>query len=347
VRILILVLGWVSAVCLYGQSHFSWQDYCFKNPASPVCKGNDYAVKHPRAAQDNSSKSVVVSPFQSTSQGAKSSLVKPASIIVGGVDWRFADPFADVLVGFNFSRLSASPIARNMIAMAGAKHGLRPAEIQKVFDGLAGVDQIALSIRSNRVVAMVTGSVADSTLPVLEAALKIAPVSAGAMLVGHASTVDQAIQRIAMNGPSTEWIRSAEARQASSEFWAIGSAGLVGPQATGSGVKGFSLTVWIRDRLTSDVSLEFSGAPSAGTLAMWRTKLGNGAVVEGKTLHLRTSLESDEIQEKADESLAGPLGQGLAALLEAARYLPTRDSMVPQQMKPKIYGLDTGADSRK
>ena len=199
-RILILVLGWVSAVCLYGQSHFSWQDYCFKNPASPVCKGKDYAVKHPRAAQDNSSKSVVVSPFQSTSQGAKSSLVKPASIIVGGVDWRFADPFADVLVGFNFSRLSASPIARNMIAMAGAKHGLRPAEIQKVFDGLAGVDQIALSIRSNRVVAMVTGSVADSTLPVLEAALKIAPVSAGAMLVGHASTVDQAIQRIAMNG---------------------------------------------------------------------------------------------------------------------------------------------------
>jgi hypothetical protein len=267
--------------------------------------------------------------------------------MVGGIDWRFADPFADALVGFNFSRLSASPIARNVIAMAGAKQGLTPADIEKIFDGLAGVDQIAISVRGNRVVAMVTGSVADSTLPALEAALKIAPVSAGAMLVGHADAVDQAIQRIAMKGPSTESMRSAEARQASSEFWATGSAGLVGSQAASAGMKRFSLTVWIRDRLTSDVSLEFNGAPSAGTLAMWRTKLGNGAQVEGNALHLRTSLEGDEIQQKAGESLAGPLGQGLAELLEAARYLPARDSTVPPLMKPKIYGLDTGPDSRK
>jgi hypothetical protein len=33
-----------------------------------------------------------------------------------------------------------------------------------MFDGLSGVDQVALSVRNNRVVAMITG-VADSLVP--------------------------------------------------------------------------------------------------------------------------------------------------------------------------------------
>jgi len=217
-------------------------------------------------------------------------------IAVAAIDWRFADPFADALIGFNFGGISASPIARSLVALLGTKQGLTEADIQKIFDGISDVDQVALSVRNNRVVAMITGHVADSGLPVSEAApeagMKAVPVSGGVMLIGHADAVDQAMRRIAMKGAPTALMQSAEARQASSEFWALGSARLIGtPQAVSAGVKQFSMTIWIRNRLTSDVSLEFNGVPSPSTLQALRASLGSGATVEGNAVHVRAQLE--------------------------------------------------------
>ena len=216
-RVGILALGSLWAASLFGQARrTNWEDLCFKNPALPVCQGNDYAVKHPAPAKDAAPRSVVTNPTAATTK-----TVTPSLIVVGGIDWRFADPFADALVGLNFSGLSASPLARSLITLLGARRGLSEADIQKIFDGLSGVDQVALSVRNNRIVAMVTGSVAGSALPAPETGLKAVPIS-GSMLFGHADAVDQAVQRIAMKGPPTELTRLAQesARQAAS-FWAI------------------------------------------------------------------------------------------------------------------------------
>jgi hypothetical protein len=342
----ILALGLLGAACLCGQAkRFSWQDLCFKNPAAPVCQGNDYAVKPQK--KETPAPSVVTNPFPSSPQGVKTSPAKsanPSMITVAAIDWRFADPFADAMVGFNFSGLAGSPLARSLVTFLGTKQGLREADIQKIFDGLSDVDQVALSVRNSsgnsRVVAMITGHVADTTLPAPEAGMKAVPVSGGVMVIGHSDAVDQAMQRIAMKGPATELTRSYEARQANSEFWAVGSARLAGPQAAGAGVKQFALTVWIRGRLTTDVALELNGAPSAAALQMWQKQLGSGATVEGNSVHVRTSMEAAELQQKLGEITAGALGQSLAALVEAARYLPVRDNAVPKQTKPIIYGLD-------
>jgi hypothetical protein len=337
-------LGFAFAVCLYGQAkHFSWQDLCFKNPAAPVCKGNDYAVKP--LPKETAPKSVVTNPFPSTPQGVRPSAAKstnPSVITVGGIDWRFADPLADAVVGFNFSGISGSPLARSLVTTLGTKQRLTEADIQKIFDGISDVDQVALSVRNasgnSRVVAMITGHVADTTLPAPEAGMKAVPVSGGVMLIGHADAVDQAMQRIAMRGPATDLTRSYEARQANSEFWAVGSATLAGPS---SGVKQFALTIWIRNRLTTDLSLELNGVPSAKTLQTWQAQLGSGATVEGNVVHVRASMEADEVQQKLGQIAASPLGQGLAALVEAARYIPVRDKTVPKQTQPIIYGLDS------
>jgi hypothetical protein len=263
-------------------------------------------------------------------------------IVVGGIDWRFADPFADALVGLNFSRISASPIAHGVIALLATKHHVSEMDLQKMFDGLSGVDQVALSVRNNQVVAMITGSVADSKLPSSEPGLKAVPISAGAMLVGHSEAVDQAMQRIAMKIAPNELMRLAEERQANSEFWAIESASALGPQASSIGVKRFSLTVWIRDRVTSDVTLELNGPPSASALRTWQTQFGSGAAVEGNTIHARAQMEAGEVQQRVGQIADGPLKPSLAALVEAARYLPVRDNTVPKQTKPIIYGLDGG-----
>jgi len=98
-----------------------------------------------------------------------------------------------------------------MITMLGAKQGLTEADTQKLFDGLSGVDQVAISVHNDRMVAMITGSVADSGLPA--PGLKAMPVSGGVMLIGHADAVDQAMQRIAMKGPPTALTRSTSERR--------------------------------------------------------------------------------------------------------------------------------------
>jgi hypothetical protein len=138
-RIRILALGLVWAASLCGQRRFSWQGYCFDHPAAPFCSGREYAIK-PRPKETVRPDLVPHSP---TAQNV---------IVVGGIDWRFADPAADALAGFNFSGLSASPLARIVIAQLGARQGLTEADVQRIFDALSGVEQVALSVRDNRVV---------------------------------------------------------------------------------------------------------------------------------------------------------------------------------------------------
>jgi hypothetical protein len=241
--------------------------------------------------------------------------------------------------GFNFSGLSASPLARGLIVHLGASQGLTEVDMQKIFDGLSGVDQGAISVRGNRIVAMFTGRVTDSTVLVPEADLKAVPVSGNAILVGHAKAVDQAVQRMAMTGPQAELARLAGDRQANSDFWAVGSAEQVGPQAVSEGVKRFSLTMSIRNSLMSDVAFEFDGEPSASALRIWETPLG-ASTLEGNVVHVRLSIAADEAPQKFGQIAASPLGQRLAAVVKAAQYLPVRVTAAPRQARPVIYGLD-------
>ena len=84
IRLIAVALVWASV--LRGQSHFSWQEYCFKSPSAPVCHANDYAVKRPAGAKNTApkntaSKAVVTNPSPSVSQKAA-----PSLIAIGQID---------------------------------------------------------------------------------------------------------------------------------------------------------------------------------------------------------------------------------------------------------------------
>jgi hypothetical protein len=79
---------------------------------------------------------------------------------------------------------------------------------------------------------------------------------------------------------------------------------------------------------------------------MWPATLGN-ATIEGNAIQVRMYLEADQLQQRFDDIAASPLGQRLAALVKAARYLPARDTTQPKQTKPVIYGLDSGPKELK
>lgn len=237
-RIRILAFGFVCAASLCGQhQRFSWQEACFKNPAAPYCAGHDFAVKPTKNG---------ATPSAGTSPGTL-----PSTIDAAGIDWRFADPSADTLAVLNCSKLSTSPLAHSLIDLLGANQGLRQPEVQNIFRGLSGVDRVALSVREDRIVLLVTGRTPDSILLAPEAGWKAVSLAGNAILIGRADAVDQAVQRLSMASPLGELAGMAFQRQADSDFWAVGSAKLAGPEAVTAGVKLFSLTASIRDRLTA------------------------------------------------------------------------------------------------
>jgi hypothetical protein len=313
------------SVSLFGQRRFSWQNACFNNLAAPYCSGHDFAIKPTKTAPGSKNSGLPNGPEDASS--------------VAGIDWRFADPSADAVVGFNFGRIASSPVGRRFLIQLGVSRGLTEADMQKILDGLSGVDQVALSVRNNRMVAMIIGG-GDSTLPALEAGWTAAPAPGGSMLVGNTDAVDEALKRLSQDDsqPPSESMRLFEQRQNTREFWAAGSAGFA-PEAASTGAQRFSLALSIGNSLSSDVALEFAAAPGADALHMWPA-LGRAAV-EGNKLRFRTSVEPEEAQ-KFSQLAASPLSQRLAALISNSRYLPMRDTTAPKTDKPVIYGLEGG-----
>jgi hypothetical protein len=147
-----------------------------------------------------------------------------------------------------------------------------------------------------------------------------------AMLIRHVDAVGQAVQRLAREDAWPEWTSLAEERKANCEFWAVGSAALIGPQAVSAGVKRFSLTASIRDRLTSDVEFEVDGTPIAETLQKWQSTMP-GAMIESGMVHVGMSMEAEEVQQEFAPIVVSPLGQRLASLVKGARYLSVRDAL--------------------
>jgi hypothetical protein len=96
----------------------------------------------------------------------------------------------------------------------------------------------------------------------------------------------------------------------------------------------------MRNLFVSDVAFEFNQAPGTNEVSFWPA-LG-GATVEGNVIHNQTPIQADEAQQKFGQITSSPLGQRLAALFAATRYLPVRDITILKKTRPVIYGLDSG-----
>ena len=335
IRIGVLAVVLLCACTLSAQrKRFSWQNYCFEHPAAPFCRGHEYAIKKHPAGKDGEPQSSDSGEFTPTP-----TLETPSIIVIpGGIDWRFADPAGDTLAGFHFKHLSASPFASRWIAQLGARQGLAEADAQKIVSRLQSMDQLAFSVRDGKMVAMLTGPLASQTPPALDPDLKAAPVSGGALLIGHAEAVDQALKRIAAQDPPAESTRLAYELHAGKDLWAIGPARLAGDEAVNAGVQRFLVSVFIGNGVASDVAFECSHAPDPDTLHAWQSSLG-APVLERDIIHFKASMGAAEAQQKFDRLAAGPLGQQLASLVAAARYLPVRETNPSQKPRPLVYGL--------
>jgi hypothetical protein len=330
VKLPTFALGLACIASLFGQKKFSWQNACFNNPGLPYCQGRDFAVKPTKAGKNGST----AGGYAGGDAALPAEDVAPSVIGMSGINWRFADPLADSLVSASFNNLSPSPLARFVMSALAANQGLKEANMGPVFDAFSSVDQVALSIRGDQTLIMVSGCSRDSTLPALDAGWKAVPIGNG-MLIGPAEAVDQAVQRIAADGPLPELARLAGKRQANGDIWVASSSD---GDAVKAGSKRLIVTASMRDRLTGDSVFEFGQAPDAKTIEM--LPVGPGiASVDGNKVHVKMSVEIDKVQPSLAEIAATPLGEYLWLLVRAGRHVPTRDP-AKAQPKPKIFGLD-------
>jgi hypothetical protein len=118
----VLAVTTLFAVSLYGQK---WQDLCFNNPTASVCNGHNTAIKRQPAAAAPAPSPVSVTQFSSpgAARGGSAQVIS-----VGGIDWHFADPKADLVMGFIWN----SALHRGAVSKRPVVYGLdnTPREVQ-------------------------------------------------------------------------------------------------------------------------------------------------------------------------------------------------------------------------
>jgi len=335
-----IAVGFVCAAGVFGQyssqynrgHRFSWQTACFNNPALPYCQGHDFAIKPVKGRKGGASGS---SGWDGSTQPDED--VLPSAIVVGGVDWRFADPSADALVTMSFNNIEPSPLAQFVMSAFGASQGVKQADMEKIIQAFSGVQQVALSLRGDQVLMMVSGGSPDAVTPALEPGWKAVPAGTS-MLIGPAAQVDLAMQRIIKDDPVPELARSAARRQANGDLWAASIGSAAGPDAVKAGAKKIAVTASMRSRLTSDSVFEFGQVPDGNAIGALAAGPGLTSV-EGNAVRVKASIEPDKIQQSVPDIAASPLGEALGMMLKAARYIPVGNP-AKSLPKPKIAGLD-------
>lgn len=332
-KLRILSLGLLSVLALDGQKAqkkgFDFTEACFRNPSLPYCSMREFVVKPGKPSK-----------FGSAGAGA----VPDTPIDSSGIDWRFADPDSDAIAVLDGSKLS-SPLAHSLIDRLAAQQGLTTQQAQDAFRALSGVKQVALSIRENSSLMVITGRPDGSILPALESGWKAVALGGDKLLLGETKAVEEASKRLAMNGDIGE-LPLAALYRTSGDVWLAGSAKLARPEAVSAGVKRFEQTASWDGRLTIDTVYEFADVPDAAPIKPWLDTLGNVAI-DGPSVHSFTALSANEVTGNFAPFAASPLGRQLAAMVGLAHRLPVQDAAGTVHTRPVIIGLDGGPRETK
>jgi hypothetical protein len=162
------------------KSWSSYEDYCHDNPHAPTChdgkpidmsealKAYDYKpivvdpavaapATSPRPARTTSPRLTTLSPRTPYARN----LAAPSMIQVGELDWRFAHPHPDLLIGMDLENMLGSELMRTLLRGWAGKLGATPAEQDKMITGLGDAKRILISISNKDILAMMVGNLGN------------------------------------------------------------------------------------------------------------------------------------------------------------------------------------------
>jgi hypothetical protein len=162
-------------------------DYCYHNPDSGLCRdrnpidvqadmeknmgqymrGNGIALSPvtppvatpPAAPQIRTAPARFAPQITRVPRGRVSS--QPAMVQVGALDWRFAHPHPDLLIGMDMENLLESELLRTLLRTWAGKLGVTPEEQEKMLTGLGDVKRVLISVYNRDMLAMMVGNIGN------------------------------------------------------------------------------------------------------------------------------------------------------------------------------------------
>lgn len=163
------------------KSWSSYEDYCHDNPHAPTChdgkpldisdamkqyeyhpKLGDSTVSAPTATRQVRT-APQVTTLSSRAPRSRAS-ASPTVIQIGELDWRFAHPHPDLLIGMDLESLLGSELMRTLLRGWAGKLGATPKEQDQMLAGLGDAKRILISIYNKDMLAMMVGKIGN--LPV-------------------------------------------------------------------------------------------------------------------------------------------------------------------------------------
>jgi hypothetical protein len=354
------------------------EDYCSHNPQAVGCRDGkpvnvteEMQKNWEKAQKENQFKFTTQSPAQATApqparvtapqparvnapqgprvQGARSS-ASPGMIQVGELDWRFAHPHPDLLIGMDMESLLGSDLMRTLLRDWAGKLGATPKEQDQMLAGLGDSKQVLISIFNNDVLAMMVGNIGNLPVGPQAGGLQFTRLSEDTALMGTEGGSFGAITRMKLPALPNAQHDEPKLMARTYDFWVWGKPGrLAGLGAGANGnspVKKIKLGVSFRDGFNLQLILDTADSASAARLlaAMQKNSpRGMVGALEGTSIRYAMALDRDAALQRFAGFMTDSMGKQFAPLIAAARQMSAHQAAAPRPAgKIVIDGLDDG-----
>jgi hypothetical protein len=351
------------------------EDYCYHNPQMPTCiKGkplkiediNGYLYK-PKNDQSSTTAPKAVQPPTPTSPSTATprrsvdwqsmrvqrgrGSASPAVIQIGELDWRFAHPHPDLLIGIDMENLLGSELMRTLLREWAGKLGATVQEQEKMLSGMSDVKRVLISIQNRDLLAMMIGKIDNVPVGVQLGGMKFTPISSDTVLMGTEAGSFGALTRLKLAALPDAQQQEPKLMARTYDFWVWGRADrLAGLGAGASGnspVKKIKLGVSFRDGFNLQMILDTTDPASAARLLATMQKTapqGLLGAVEGNSVRYAMVLDRDAALKRFAGLMTDSFGKQFAPLIAAARQISARQAAGarPSSGKIVIDGLDDG-----
>ena len=350
------------------KSWSSYEDYCHDNPHAPTChdgkpldisdamkqyeyhpKLGDSTVTAPTATRQvrTAPRVTTLSPRAPRSRASAS----PTVIQIGELDWRFAHPHPDLLIGMDLESLLGSELMRTLLRGWAGKLGATPKEQDQMLAGLGDAKRILISIYNKDMLAMMVGKIGNLPMGPQAGGLQFTKLSEDTALMGTEGGSLGALTRLKLQPLPNPQQDEAKLMARTYDFWVWGRAdrfaGLTASSGGATPVKKIKLGVSFRDGFNLQMILDTpDGATAAWLLADMQKGAPSGmtGAVEGSSVRYAMVLDRDRALQRFAGFMTDSLGKQFAPLITAARQMSARPSggLRPSAGTIVIDGLDDG-----
>jgi hypothetical protein len=349
------------------------EDYCSHNPDAVGCRDGkpvnvveEMQKNWEKIQKDNQFKFTPTSPATMTAPQptrmtapppsmrvppARAS-ASPALIQVGELDWRFAHPHPDLLIGIDLENLLGSELMRALLRDWAGKLGATPEEQDKMLTGLGDGKRILISIFNQDILAMMVGNIGELPDTAMPGGLRFTRLSNDVTLLGSQVGTFGAMTRLKLKALPNPQQEEAKLMARTYDFWVWGKAdrlaGLGRSMSATTPVKRIKMGASFRDGFNFQLILDTADPVSAARLLASMRKTsprGMQGAVEGSSVRYAMALDRDAALQRFAGFMTDSVGKQFAPLVDAARQMSTRQAGAgaPRSAgKIVIDGLDDG-----